>query len=161
MNSDFTPDSAVPATPGFQPPTQDPNPSLIGTGYLSVHVVTARGAIPLSGASVIIRSDDEQNSQPEGQIIAILHTDADDNTRTYPLPTCSRSASLTPGNQKPYTAYRVDVSMLHYSATTFVGVPIFDGVTSLQPVNLIPAPEDGRNISEGKTVIIESTAAQV
>ena len=79
-------------------------PDMTGTGYLIVQVTTARGAIPLEGAKVDIRSyEAEDTSAPEtrGDVIASLTSGRDGNTPRVSLPTPPRAASESPGNIRP------------------------------------------------------------
>ena len=117
-----------------------------GTGYLIVQVTTARGAIPLEGATVDVRSfEPEVGSDPatRGDVVASLVSGHDGNTVRIPLSAPPRSASETPGNGRPYALYQIEVSLEGFFDQTYIGVPIFDGITAIQPVNMIPLPENG------------------
>ncbi|MBQ8431401.1 MAG: hypothetical protein IJX28_00805 [Clostridia bacterium] len=115
-------------------------PQLTGTGYLIVHVTTARGAIPLEGALVTIR-DYEADEENGGTLVSSLVSGADGNTELLALKTHPRSESLTSGNPKPYSTYVAEVRLEGFSDQTFIGIPIFDGIVAIQPVDLIPLPE--------------------
>ena len=115
---------------------------LTGTGYLTVRVTTASGAIPLEGAQVGIREYSTQ-SPSEGAFVASLTSGADGTTELIALPTHPKSESLVAGNLAPYSTYVVEVRREGYSDQTFIGVPIFDGIIAIQPVNMIPLPESG------------------
>ena len=117
-----------------------PQPSLTGTGYLIVHVTTARGAIPLEGALVTVR---EYPATAEGTPVASLVSGADGNTPLLALRTHPRSESLTAGNPTPYSTYYVEVRLEGFAEQSFLGVPIFDGIVAIQPVHLTPLPESG------------------
>lgn len=106
-------------------------------GYLIVNVVTARGAIPLAGAAVTIY-DGETEGKP---IITVLYTDSGGKTERYALPAPSRDISLQPGNSKPYATYMIQVDMEGFYPVANNGVPVFDGVTSIQPVEMVPFAE--------------------
>ena len=117
-------------------------PDDIGTGYLVVNVTTASGAIPLIGATVTIRSNGEQSEK--GNVITTLLTDRNGNTERLALPAPSRSLSQQPENTLPFSTYNIDVILDKYQKNSFFSVPIFDGITSIQQVDLIPLPENGR-----------------
>ena len=135
----------------YTPPTPEPLPQppttgQTGTGYLIVRVSTARGAIPLAGAQVDIRDfNDEEAADPtvRGDIVASLVTGRDGSTARIPLATSPASASETPGASQPYARYSAEVSLDGYRRQTYIGIPIFDGITSLQQAILVPLPEDG------------------
>ena len=122
-----------------------------GTGYLIVRVATARGAIPLEGATVNIRSSafpDEAITDGEaarqGQLIAVLRTDRDGLAPRVALAAPSRTLSESPGNGRSYATYDIDVALEGYMSNFYQNVPIFDTVTSLQTVELIPLSEGER-----------------
>ena len=121
---------------------QERSNQLMGTGYLIVHVTTASGAIPLEGAQVSIREYSPENT-PNGNFVAALISGPDGNTELISLPTHPKSESLVAGNAAPYSTYVADVRLEGYSDQTFIGIPIFDGIVAIQPVNMIPLPEIG------------------
>lgn len=115
------------------------NDTLSATGYLSVAVRTAEGAIPIEGALVTVRSE----NGGEGDAIASFLTDNSGLTPRIYLPTAPRERSTAPGYDVPYATYSVDVSRQGYHSNLYTGIPIFDGITSIQTANLIPLPENG------------------
>ncbi len=124
-------------------PTEQP-----GTGYLIVQVSTARGAIPLEGARVDIRTyESEETSDParRGDVIASLISGRDGNTARIPLSAPPKSASEKPNNGIPYALYQAEVSLEGYFDQNYFGIPVFDGITAIQPAILIPLPENGTN----------------
>lgn len=116
------------------------NPSLSqdSLGTLIVKVTTARGAVPLAGASVNVRGATAENSG----VLYSLRTNRDGQTEKLTLPTPPRSNSQTPNGGIPYALYTVDVAKEGYLPLTFENVPIFPSVLSIQPAVMIPAPED-------------------
>lgn len=110
------------------------------TGYLVVKVSTARGAIPLEGAAVSIRGEDENTG-----ILYSLTTNSDGATERVSLPAPSRLSSEAPGNTKPYATYSIDVFMDGYLPLSFRGVPVFSSILSIQPAVMIPAPDGPRD----------------
>lgn len=122
-----------------------------GTGYLIVRVATARGAIPLENATVNIRAAAtpdgeirEEGVPGEGYLIAALRTDRDGLAPRIALPTPPRSMSESPGNGRSYALYDIDVALDGYRSNYYQNVPVFDTVTSLQTVELIPLSEGER-----------------
>ena len=106
-------------------------------GYLIVKVSTARGAIPLEGASVIVRGGDADSSG----VLYSMRTNRDGQTERIPLPTPPRSESQSPGYPKPYATYGIDVFREGYVPLSFENVPIFPSIVSIQPAVMVPAPE--------------------
>ncbi len=122
-----------------------------GTGYLIVWVATARGAIPLENATVNIREAATpdgairgEGGGGEGTLIAALHTDRDGLAPRVALNAPPRSLSESPGRTRPYALYDIDVALDGYGSNYYQNVPIFDTVTSLQTVELIPLAEGER-----------------
>ena len=112
-------------------------------GYLIVNVVTARGAIPVPGATVTI-----YDTSVEGKpVVAVIYTDASGKTEKIALPAPARSLSEQPGNTKPFATYMIQIKKDGYYPVTKIDVPIFTGVTSIQPVDMMPLAEyDSENI---------------
>ncbi|MBQ2998875.1 MAG: hypothetical protein IJD64_00290 [Clostridia bacterium] len=128
-------------------------------GTLIVKVTTARGAIPLAGASVNIRGATVENSG----VLYSLRTNRDGQTEKVALPTPPRSNSETPNGGTPYALYTVDVAKEGYLPQTFERVPVFPSILSIQPAVMIPAPESlGETIPEfPSTVIPEPPSADL
>ena len=124
-----------------------PQQNRTGMGYLIVHVTTARGAIPLEGAQVDIRSYPPDGTEGQGDVIASLVTQRDGNTLPYPLPAPPRADSMRPGSEKPYSSFFIEVHEDGYYSQTYSNVPIFDGIVAIQPADLIPLPENERTDS--------------
>lgn len=103
-------------------------------GYLTVRVSTARGAIPLSGATVNIRGGDEDLST----ILYSLISDGDGKTPNVALPTPPMENSEAPGGAAAYATYNIDVFKEGYLPLYFHNVPIFPSVISVQPAVMVP-----------------------
>lgn len=118
-------------------------PNELGTGYLVVKVFTGSGAIPLSDATVTVRNN-EPDIEGSGNVIKTLFTDRSGNTEKIALPTPSKLLSQSPGNLLPFSTYNIEVFLDRYQSATFQSVPIFDGILSIQPVELVPRVENGK-----------------
>lgn len=114
-----------------------------GSGRLIVRVFTASGAVPLEGAVVVVR-----NTPSGGGIIASLITDRSGIAPALALPAPPRARAQRPGGAVPYSIYGIDVFLDGYYTPIFESVPIYDGITSVQNVGMIPLPENGR--ADGK-----------
>ncbi len=138
-----------------------PDASAAGVGRLIFRVTTASGAIPLSGARVIVRDKGGEGDPERGNALAVMYSDRNGKTEIMSLPTTSRSESLTPrgnGAPPPFLCYDAEVSLTGYRTVNFVCIPIFDGVTSVQPADMVPLPENGREdgLTYDDTTIVES-----
>ncbi len=105
------------------------------TGFLTVAVSTARGAIPLEGASVNIRGNDPDNSE----ILFSLITDRDGKTKKVALAAPPVASSTSPSIEEPFATYNIDVFKEGYTPLFFHGVPVFPSVHSIQPAVMIPS----------------------
>ena len=112
-------------------------------GYLVVHVTTARGAIPLEGAAVSIRSNEGEDTTPRADILYATTTNRDGNTERIPLGAPPRESAMSPSEVPPFSTYHLEVRREGYGMQSFIALPIFSGITAVQPVDLIPLPEDG------------------
>ena len=140
-------------------PTSDTRES----GYLIVHVTTARGAIPIEGAQVIVRNYLEPPAGDRGDTVATLVSGMGGNTVRLPLSAPPRISSTKPSNGKPYASYVVEVRREGYYDQIYSGVPIFDGITAIQPADLIPLPENGKpdSFTPDSTRITEGEASDL
>jgi len=107
-----------------------------GSGLLSVRVTTGNGAIPIEGALVYVR--EYKNSSP---VLYSLRTGNDGMTPTVRLRTPPRGDSLTPNGKVPFSEYLVTVKKEGFYGSENIGLPMFDGVTSVQKVDLLPLTE--------------------
>ena len=127
-------------------------PQPVGSGRLIFRVATARGAIPLEGAQITVWPNiSEPGQDGRGQAVAVLYSDRDGKTEALTLPAPPRTDSLepSPNGQLPFANYDAAVYLPGYYAPEYTRIPIFDGITSIQTVDLIPLPENGR--AEGLT----------
>ncbi len=117
-----------------------------GKGSLIIHVSTARGAIPLEGAIVTVRNFLQESEENRGGAVAVLVSGRDGNTPILTLDAPPRSESMEPEGGAPglpYARYNLEVRLEGYEHQNYISVPIFDGILAIQPVFLIPIPENG------------------
>lgn len=140
-------------------------------GFLRVRVSEAGGTIPVQGALVRIsdyngeadNSEDTGNT-PGDAAIYTLTTDRDGLTPTVRLAAPPASESQKPMESGgvpaiPYSLYNVNISRSGYYPVENVGVPIFAGITAVQPVSLSPLTEQdeiaGVSGPDGRVMIYE------
>ena len=114
-------------------------------GYLTVKVSTARGAIPLEGATVNIRGNEADISS----VIYSLRSDRDGKIPRVSLSTPPAKESASPQASAPYATYNIDVFKDGYTPLFFHNVPVFSGVTSVQPAVMVPISASATHIDEG------------
>ena len=134
-------------TPSPAPPMGDRPPSeMQGKGRLIFQISTARGAIPLEGAKITVRHYDPSLQGGNGDVISVLYSGQDGKTEVLELPAPARNFSLEPakdGAPAPYALYNADILLDNFQPQSYISIPVFDGITSIQRANLIPMPENG------------------
>ena len=132
-------------------------------GFLEVLVKTANGALPVEGAQVMIYDYSESDKgQGRGDLMYSLVTDENGRAPRVALATKSKELSTSPGNENPFSIYNIRIAKDGYYNNSYSNVPIFQGITSLQPVNLIPLleyglPNDDYPLTEERFVTTPST----
>ena len=108
---------------------------LNSSGTLRVRAYTAKGALPVEGATVRITGASEQN----GQIAYSSITDRDGLSDLFTLPAPSVDYSLAPSPAElPYAVYNLDISAPGYYSKRINGLTVFSGINSVQLINMIP-----------------------
>lgn len=105
-------------------------------GFMIVEVKTANGAIPIEGARIYIYPSDG------GDVLYSLSTNSSGKSERVALNAVSKELSLVPGNPVPYTTYNVTVTAPGYYSASKSNSPVFEGVTSILPFDLIPLSEN-------------------
>ncbi len=104
-------------------------------GLLQVNVFTASGALPVENATVKIKGSEEGNGNVEFSVL----TNNDGSTPKVPLPTPPKEYSLSPDDNKlPYSAYDITISKDNFYTRKINGIPMFEGIDAVLPVELIP-----------------------
>lgn len=141
------PSEQLPLSMENEPPATD-------TGYLVIRAFTARQAVPVAGAHVSVSRQTDSGEE----LYKLAVTDIDGRTPVMALPAASRELSQKPGNEHPYISYIVRVNQPGYIPVRDFRVPVYGGVTAIQPVELIPLPEqnNGQQGDAGSIDIVES-----
>ena len=137
----------APAPAPAPTPTADRRSAeMTGQGKLVFQITTAGGAIPLEGAEITLRSNRTASDESGGEVIAVLYSGGDGKSEVLTLPAPARSLSLEPardGTPVPYALYNADVKLNGFYGQSYIRIPVFDGITSIQRASLIPLPENG------------------
>ncbi len=116
-------------------------------GRLQVNCVTQEGFRPIENATVRISYTGEPDS-----VIEELTTNAIGRTEEIELPTPPLEYSLDPAVlEQPYSEYTVNVTASGYENVEVSGTELLPEVTAIQPVEMIPAPE---NVTAGERFVI-------
>ncbi len=124
-------------------PTPVPTPEETSFGWLKVITRTADNAYPIEGVSVLIL---RQNGM-ETNLIYSLVTDQSGETQKVQLP----APPISSERMQPFSTYQVQVFSPGYRRLESENVPVFSGITTLQPFAMIPLPA---NVSDNEPAII-------
>ena len=124
-------------------------------GKLVVRVSAASGAIPVAGATVIVRA--AQNGAPV-QVIGVLKTDESGLTESLSVATPPLSESLTPGGNQPFSEISAEISADGYLTSVNINIPVYPGITSIQPVSLIPLPDSLYGSQPSADIVFQNDA---
>ncbi len=101
-------------------------------GFIKVRVTTAGGALPVERAVVTVKDQNEQ-------ILAVYFTDSAGLTPTLKVLAPPIELSEAPGSATPpYYSYNIDTDKAGFVSVRNIGAPVYPGITSIQPVELIP-----------------------
>ncbi|MBD5460859.1 MAG: LysM peptidoglycan-binding domain-containing protein [Lachnospiraceae bacterium] len=101
-------------------------------GYLYFQARTADEAIPLGGVQIQIMDE-------AGDSVYELTTDENGETQIVSLETVDREFSLDPYyTGATYTGYDVFAQLAGFQSVHISGIPIYDGETAMQPLQLSP-----------------------
>ncbi|MDR0974813.1 MAG: hypothetical protein LBL80_03870 [Ruminococcus sp.] len=114
-------------------------------GYLRTQVYASNRAIPIEGALVLIT---EFTDDGRTNLVRMLVTDESGYTETVPLPVPVYDLDRYPApGDKPFRDYRMSVYKEGYYIVPDVKIPIFAGVKSLQPIQMVPLRENEERVN--------------
>lgn len=110
------------------------------TGWLRIQAYTGLGSAPAPGATAVI----SQQFADGVHIFATVQTDESGIADGIPLPAPDKDLTESPSDgEAPYAGYRITVTRPGYRTEVYTEVPVFDGVKSIQPVQLTPIKTNG------------------
>ncbi|MFV0516256.1 MAG: hypothetical protein ACK5MV_02560 [Aminipila sp.] len=119
-------------------------------GSIIVQAFTARRAIPVENATVIITTDNDI----EPKIIAYRVTDVDGRTTPVELETPDISNSQTPSEAKAFATCNIQLDHPMYYSVLVEHVQVFPETESIQQVEMIPLMEFANEDEKSNVVII-------
>ncbi len=124
-------------------------------GKLAIRSYVAGGALPLANVIVTIRGASEENRDVQYSLV----TDIDGLTPFINLPAPDKIYSQSPGNVG-YGLYDIEASAEGYYSKIIRSVAVFDGISTVLPINMIPSPihENNEDYPRGNldTLILEN-----
>ena len=112
------------------------------TGSLIVRVFTSQAQLPVSGATVIISSREEDDRH---KVFSIQTTDSSGATKPFQLAAPDLEFSNEPGGSAPFSNYSLVVEHPEYYLATF---------EKLQNVPLTPLPQPAAGDSAAEPVVV-------
>lgn len=123
-----------------------------GKGKLVVRVYTSQAELPVEDATVVVTQ-----KSPDGKykLLSVQATDSSGTTQPITIPTPLLGESTHPGAQVPPFAV-CDVWAEHpgYAMMLVEGVQIFDGVETLQDIELEP-------LTEGQSSLLQNSIRDI
>ena len=105
------------------------------SGYITVAVKTAGGALPVENAVVTVKDENDN-------ILYAVFTDRSGKTPRLVVPAPPKSNSETPNTGlPPFYKYTVDTDKQGFVSVRNLNLPVYPGINSIQPVELLPLPE--------------------
>lgn len=105
-----------------------------GKGSMKVQVYSGREAFPVVSANVQVTKDFDDGIYVYYDLLTDTSGIAEDISLVTPDSKMAQEDNLF----VPYSTYTVKVTHPNFITTVYTNVPVFDGIMSIQPVNLIP-----------------------
>ena len=119
-------------------------------GMLQFRAYTARGALPVMGARIIV----SKYIGGKKHVFYSLTTNDSGLTQVSSLPAPPKELSETPDSPiQPYALYDAEITAPGYNEVVIRDLPVFEGVLSVQRVPLVP------ELGQGADVIVEQEPA--
>lgn len=144
--------ASEPALNNTDPPSPSGNTAERYTGTLRIEVYAADRAYAIPSARVTVTRTDDPQKTP---VFSGL-TDISGVLNGIVLEAPSDSITQQPGILTGYASYDITVEHPRFRTQQFVGVPIFAGVESIQPVQMIP-----KNGENSPVIVREREPAQL
>lgn len=123
------------------------NSAFTERGYLRVKTTTGRGCIPLENVQVTVSCYKNGEYHLAGSFL----TDSSGQTEIITLQAPPKSNSEKPDIRYPSALYDVSIKADGYYDVNSRDVPVFEEITSLQNVDLVPVSV-GYSSSDGETI---------
>ena len=118
----------------------------MGKGTVIAQLYTAREALPLADVSVVFL----QEREGVQTLLAFRTTDANGKTEPVEVEAPAAEASRTPSDARPFGLVNLRIYHPDYYGVVVKNLSVFDGEQSIQYLELIPLPENGRGREENR-----------
>jgi len=108
----------------------------MATGTLKIFATTGAGTVPVAGASYAIKDK-------SGNVLFSGITNENGESLVYSLDAPSRELTLEPNpfGPRPFSVFDIYISKPGFATINIIDVEVFDGIDSIQPVEMIPVVE--------------------
>ena len=104
------------------------------SGILKIQASVARQTLPVENVSIVISKDFKDGRK----IFYNVKTDQNGIIDNLLLPAPSKNLSMKPSQVLPFATYDIVASHPNYQQARFTSIPIFEGIKSIQSINLLP-----------------------
>ncbi|WP_027398168.1 hypothetical protein [Anaerovorax odorimutans] len=121
------------------------------TGYLVFQITEdspLKGTLPIANARITVT----KKLGEDYFFSRMVTTNEDGKTDPIPLPTVDATLSMNPEIIKPYSTYNAKIEAANYNSTNVYDIPIFDNITSIQPINLFPNGNENQTIENDMNI---------
>lgn len=108
------------------------------SAVIKVYAYTARQGLPVPDADVTIT----RTFEGRNVLYIFDKTGISGESKELKVPAPPKEFSQVQGNEHPYANYNIRVDAKGYYTVENINVPVFGGETSIQPVEMIPLPEN-------------------
>lgn len=111
----------------------------MGKGFIKVHLFTAKGVIPISGANIFII----ESTEVEFEGGKILTTDQCGVSKVITVNTPDKIVSENSSSKElPYSSYDIYIRAKGYKDAAVEGVQVFPDMVSIQAIEMIPTKKE-------------------
>ncbi len=104
-------------------------------GYIITEVRSRGEALPIVGAIVTVSGYENGTFK----VLNVQVTDSSGSTEPFEIETPPKSDSLVPDPpEPPFAVINIEIGKEGFLTQIFAEVPVFSGITTIQPVQLIP-----------------------
>lgn len=103
-------------------------------GKLLFQVTGGQGTFPVGDATVVL----SKKISDRHTFSVTTTTDESGKTDEISLPAPDKSLSQSPGGENVFAVYEALISAVGMHTVSVHDIPVFDGITTIQPVNLTP-----------------------
>lgn len=110
-------------------------------GKLRIETTSGNRSVPVEDVLVIVT----RGKTEPGEVLAVLMTDRSGSTKEIEISAPSRQRSEAPTERAVSSFVNITAFKEGYYEVENRNIPVFTGVTSIQPVNMIPLPINSGN----------------